>query len=123
MSKDPSQKVALVTGANKGLGFETARQLAQQGIKVLLGARDEKRGKEAESKLKQEGLDVEFVLIDLNDAETHKAAATYIDKKFGKLDILVNNAAINLQGIDSPVPTASETSLDVYRKTFDTNVS
>src|SRR5258707_5908158 len=122
MSKSTSQKVALITGANKGLGFETGRQLAKKGIKVFLGARDEKRGKEAEAKLKAEGLDVDFIHLDLNDAGTHLAAAKYIDDKFGRLDILINNAAVNLEGsLDVEIATASQTPLEIYRRTFETN--
>ncbi len=109
-------KVALITGANKGIGFETARQLAKQGIKVLLGARDEKRGTEAASKLKAEGLDVEFVQLDMNNYETHKAVGNFIQEKFGKLDILINNAGI----MEEPT-TAIKASLETYRKIFETN--
>jgi len=116
------KKIALITGANRGIGFETARQLGQQGIKVLLGARSEEKGKEAESELKNEGLDVEFILLDVDNAETHESAAKSIEEKFGKLDILVNNAGIYLDEQENGafVP-ASKTSQDVFRKTFDTN--
>jgi NAD(P)-dependent dehydrogenase (short-subunit alcohol dehydrogenase family) len=114
-----SDKVALITGANKGIGLETARQLGKQGIKVLLGARSEERGKEAEAKLQSEGIDAEYIHLDLADEKTHAAAAKYIEEKFGKLDILVNNAGIWLEGPE--VKPASNVSLDVFRKTFDTN--
>ena len=113
------QKVALITGANKGIGFETARQLGQRGIKVLLGARSEERGREAEAKLKSEGIDAEFIHLDLGDEKTHESAAKYIEEKFGKLDILVNNAGIWLEGPE--IKPASSLSLDVFRKTFETN--
>jgi len=113
------KKVALITGANKGIGFETARQLGGQGIKVLLGARDEERGKEAEAKLKGEGIDAEFIHLDLGDEKTQDSAVKYIEEKFGKLDILVNNAGIWLEGPE--IKPASGVSLDIYRKTFDTN--
>lgn len=112
------KKVALITGANKGIGFETVRQLAKQDIKVLLGARDEQRGKEAEAKLKNEGLDVEFVLLDVNDEKTHEAAAKYIGENFGKLDILVNNAGI----VEDYGVSASQSTIEQWRKTFETNV-
>ncbi len=115
-----NKKTALITGANRGIGFETARQLGQQGIKVLVGARTEENGTEAESKLKDEGFDAEFILLDVDDAKTHESAKKYIEDKFGKLDILINNAGINLE-IGDKALQASETSPDVFRDTFDTN--
>jgi NAD(P)-dependent dehydrogenase (short-subunit alcohol dehydrogenase family) len=117
-----NQKVALVTGANKGSGFETAKQLAEQGFTVLLGARDETRGKEAKVKLKNENLDVQFLHLDVDKSETHEAARKFIEENFGKLDVLVNNAAIAIDEINGGtlVPT-SETPIDVYRRTFETN--
>jgi len=120
-----SQKIALITGANRGIGFETARQLGKQGIKVLIGARSEEKGLEAESTLKNEGLDVEYINIDVDDTATHAAAAKAIEEKYGKLDILINNAGIFLTDKEfdekgTPVP-ASKTSQETFRKTFDTN--
>jgi NAD(P)-dependent dehydrogenase (short-subunit alcohol dehydrogenase family) len=118
-----TQKVALITGANKGIGFETARQLAQQGVKVLMGARNAARGKEAAARLKAEGLDVEYIALDLADPATHAEAAMQIEERFGKLDILINNAGVNLEGTpEQPIQPASLTALDTYRETFDTNL-
>jgi len=116
------KKVALITGANRGIGFETARQLGQQGIKILLGARSEEKGLEAERKLRTEGVDVDFVLLDVDDAKTHQSAAKYIEENFGHLDILINNAGIYIDESENgaPVP-ASKTSSDIFRKTFETN--
>lgn len=114
------KKIALITGANKGIGFETARQLGQQGIKVLIGSRDESRGKEAEAKLKNDGIDAEYIALDLGDKNTHESAAKFIEENFGKLDILVNNAGIWLEGPE--IKPASEVSVDTFRKTFDTNL-
>jgi NAD(P)-dependent dehydrogenase (short-subunit alcohol dehydrogenase family) len=116
------KKIALITGANRGIGFETAKQLGQQGIKILLGARNEEKGIEAERKLKTEGLDVEFVLLDVDDLRSHEAAAKYIEATYGKLDILINNAGIYLDESENGAPLpASKTSSDVFRKTFETN--
>jgi NAD(P)-dependent dehydrogenase (short-subunit alcohol dehydrogenase family) len=117
MAEHSNNRIALVTGANKGIGYETARRLASQGITVLLGARDEKRGKEAAEKLQAEGLDVQFLGLDVNDPATHKAAHGFIENKFGKLDILVNNAAVALDINQKP----SEVDMQTLRKTFDTN--
>ena len=105
------KKIALITGANRGIGFETARQLAKQGIKVLIGSRSEDKGKEAESKLKNEGLDVEYIKLDVNDRNTHASAEKFI-----------NNAGIFLNEFDNgaPIP-ASQTKLDIFRETFETN--
>jgi len=115
-------KIALVTGANRGLGFETARRLARQGVKVLLGVRNEQRGKEAEARLKGEGLEAEFILLDMNDQKTHEKAARFIEEKFGRLDILVNNAGVNFEGsADLEIRAASQTPIEIYRKTFETN--
>jgi NAD(P)-dependent dehydrogenase (short-subunit alcohol dehydrogenase family) len=112
------KKVALITGANKGIGFETARQLGAQGITVLVGARDEARGTEAAKKLQAESVDAHFLHIDVNDASTHKNAAKFIEEKFGKLDILINNAGVLM---DYTVP-ASAVPVENWRKTFETNV-
>jgi NAD(P)-dependent dehydrogenase (short-subunit alcohol dehydrogenase family) len=113
-----SKKIALVTGANKGIGFETARQLAAEGITVLLGARDEKRGLEAAEKLKREGLDIQFLKLDVNDPASQENAAKLIADKFGKLDILVNNAGV---ARDFNVP-ASKGTAEQWRETFETNL-
>ncbi|MEQ1922591.1 MAG: SDR family oxidoreductase [Pyrinomonadaceae bacterium] len=118
------KKIALITGANRGIGFETARQLGKQGIKVLIGARSEEKGLEAESVLKNEGLDVEYIKLDVNDPETHESAAKFIDATYGKLDILINNAGIFLAeefDADGGMVPASKTSQETFRKTFDTN--
>ena len=88
------KKVALITGANKGLGFEVARQIATAGWTVLAGARNEELGKAAAAKLQSEGLDVQFLHVDLDAHETASTAAESIRKQFGKLDLLINNAAI-----------------------------
>ena len=89
-----AKKVALITGANKGIGFEVARQIAKAGWTVLAGARNEALGKEAAAKLQAEGLDVQFIPMDLDAHETATAAAETIRSRFGKLNLLINNAAI-----------------------------
>lgn len=114
--------VALVTGANRGIGFETARQLATLGMTVLLGARDAQRGADAASKLRNEGLDVESVVLDVNDLGTHESIANLIESRHGKLDVLIQNAGILIDEIkDGSFLAASITNLVTIRKTFETN--
>jgi NAD(P)-dependent dehydrogenase (short-subunit alcohol dehydrogenase family) len=112
-----NKKIVLITGANKGIGFETARQLGKQDYTVLVGARDETKGAEAVEKLKSEGFDADFIEIDATKTETIKSAVEKVGEKYGKLDVLVNNAGIALDSTEK----ASEVSGDLLRKTFDTN--
>ncbi|MGQ0700010.1 MAG: SDR family oxidoreductase [Panacagrimonas sp.] len=114
-----NRKIALVTGANKGIGFETVRQLAAQGIHSILAGRDSARGEAATTVLKSEGLPVEYLQLDVNDAASIEQAAREVERRHGRLDILVNNAGAMLDSTDRP-PSAQ--SLEVWRKTFDTNV-
>ena len=93
MMESTAMKVALVTGANKGIGLETARQLAQQGFTVLLGSRDETRGRQAAERLKAEGLATEPVKLDVTRDADRKAVARLVADRFGRLDVLINNAA------------------------------
>ena len=111
-------KIALITGANKGIGFEVARQLGRAGFTVLLGARDTARGEDAANKLCGEGLDVRFIAADLNHgADSGASVARQIGAEFGHLDVLVNNAAI----FDKEDGHASDVDIDVLRRTFETN--
>jgi NAD(P)-dependent dehydrogenase (short-subunit alcohol dehydrogenase family) len=114
-----AKKVALISGANKGIGFETARQLGQKGITVILGARDLAKGEAAAAQLKKEGIDASAVKFDVVDAADIKAAAEKIEKEYGKLDILVNNAGVMFEPIGGN--NSSSVSEETIRKTFDTN--
>jgi len=114
-----TQRVALISGANKGIGFETARQLGKQGITVLMGARDLAKGQAAAEQLKKEGIDARAVKFDVVNAADIKAAAEKIEKEFGKLDILINNAGVMFEPIGGN--NTSSVPDDVVRKTFDTN--
>jgi len=120
-------KVAFITGANRGLGLETARILGKQGITVILGSRELDKGKAAAEKLRAEGAkSVEAVRFDVNKAADHKEIYDYIAKKYGKLDMLINNAGVMDEGTKrpsagSPFNSTSAISAEHLRKTFDTN--
>jgi NAD(P)-dependent dehydrogenase (short-subunit alcohol dehydrogenase family) len=108
-----NQRVALVTGANKGIGFEIVRELARLGLRVFLGARNEKAGRAAAEKLSKEG-DVVFVKIDIADAASIQRAADDVAGQTDCLDVLVNNAGILLdedKGALTITPEIFETTL------------
>jgi NAD(P)-dependent dehydrogenase (short-subunit alcohol dehydrogenase family) len=123
---DPDGRVAFITGANKGIGLETARGLARLGVAVVIGSRDEAKGREAAESLRAEGLsNVESVRCDVNRPEDHQSVARSLADRFGKLDILVNNAGIAPEAIDfsaadgfNTTPTVTP---EVLRQAFDTN--
>ncbi|GEP93343.1 NAD(P)-dependent dehydrogenase, short-chain alcohol dehydrogenase family [Chitinophaga terrae (ex Kim and Jung 2007)] len=113
-------KKALITGANKGIGFETAKQLLQKGFYVYIGSRDLKNGISAVEKLKAEGLiHTEAVQLDVTDERSVKMAREEIGKKTTVLDVLINNAGING---GQPPYTALEATSDQFLAAFDTNV-
>jgi NAD(P)-dependent dehydrogenase (short-subunit alcohol dehydrogenase family) len=116
---DSSTRVALITGANKGIGFEIARQLGQQDITVLVGSRDSERGEEAVARLREQQLDAHVILIDVTDPSSVQHAASEIEERFGRLDILVNNAGISREQARR---RPSEYPLDALRETYETNV-
>jgi Short-chain dehydrogenases of various substrate specificities len=115
MSK--SNLVALVTGANKGIGLEISRQLASKGAFVFLGARDQKRGEAAAAELTAAGLEVAYLAVDLNDIEGIATAASTIEARYGRLDILINNAGI-VDPRDGPPSSASP---EAARRILETN--
>ena len=118
-------KVAFITGANKGIGLETARGLGQLGIAVVIGSRDEANGRAAVDKLRSDGIEkVESVRFDVNNPADHLAIARHLDGRYGKLDILVNNAGVLLDDADFEKGGANTTSTvkpEVVKKTFETN--
>lgn len=109
-----SNKVALITGANKGLGLEIARQLGQKGITVVVAARDEAKAQTAAATLTEEGLDAHAVKLDVTNAADIGALPEFFQTKFGRLDILINNAGIALDWGNTLTP-------DTFRQTFETN--
>ncbi|MBK5929646.1 SDR family oxidoreductase [Halochromatium salexigens] len=118
----PDQPVAIVTGAYRGLGYETCRQLAQQGYRVVLGARRGAEGQAAVDALVQEGLTVSFDLLDVTDETSRLGLRDRIQQEFGRLDVLVNNAGI----FPDPAPGDPQSSilqadLEPMRRAFETN--
>lgn len=109
--------VALVTGANKGIGLEIARGLGAKKIIVLVGSRDETRGQAAATTLKNEGIDARFVPLDVTSKDSIARAARWIEDQFGHLDILVNNAGVAEWGVKP-----SESDLAKVREIYETNL-
>lgn len=114
---EPTRKIALITGADRGIGFETAKELGQQGYVVLIGSRNIKRGQVAVEQLKALDIVADTLEIDVTDQQTVQRAADQISNTYQKLDVLINNAGIALPDDELP----STVSVDVLRQTFDTN--
>lgn len=110
-------RVALVTGANRGIGLEVTRQLALRGFRAILGARDPQKGEEAASSLRQIGLKVIPVQLDVTDQQIIAVVKHLVEERFGKLDVLVNNAAI----LYDSWQRAESANLDTVREAFETN--
>lgn len=111
-------KTVLITGANKSIGFETARQLGRSGYRIWLGCRDAARGEAAVSQLVSEGLDVRLLEIDVTRDDSVRIAAETVREADGKLDVLINNAGI----LGATPATAHEQSVDDIRAVYETNV-
>jgi NAD(P)-dependent dehydrogenase (short-subunit alcohol dehydrogenase family) len=120
------RKVALVTGANKGIGRAAAEQLAALGMTVLIGARDPRRGEDAAAALRAAGGDAHAVTLDVTDPATVQEAARQVEERFGHLDVLINNAGITGSGqvapSDAQDQVPSSVDLDMVRAVFETNV-
>jgi NAD(P)-dependent dehydrogenase (short-subunit alcohol dehydrogenase family) len=112
-------RIALVTGGNKGIGFEICRQLARKGVNVVLTARDEGKGLAATRRLQSQGLNVIFHPLDVTDAAAVRRLARYLDSVHGGCDIVVNNAGIALDRYSSSVLDAP---VQLFRDTMETNV-
>lgn len=113
-----NNKIILVTGANKGIGYQIAKKFSELGHTVFIGARNPDLGKKAECQLRETGLDCRFLELDVTDEMSVQKAAAYVENKFGKLDVLVNNAGIFL---DTPRKT-HEITVNEFRLTLETNV-
>lgn len=111
------ERVALVTGGNKGIGLEVSRQLGMAGVRVVIGARDVDRGTTAAAELKSQGIDAFCVQLDVTDERSITAAAQIIAETYGRLDILVNNAGI-FDFADAP---PSRAAIDAVRRVMEVN--
>jgi len=112
-----NSRVALITGGTKGIGLEVARQLAQKGIEVLIGSRDEIRGEKIAEQLASENLPVTYIQIDVTNQATIDLAVTEVANAYGRLDILINNSGVYLKE-----PRPSELTLDMLRQNFEVNL-
>jgi len=110
-------RIALVTGGNKGIGLEIARQLAQAGLCVVIGARDTGRGAEAAARLAEGGLEASWVRLNLNEPKTLAAAAAHLTAEHGRLDVLINNAGI----FDFEDAVPSKASIEAVRRVMEVN--
>lgn len=113
------RKIAVVTGANRGIGFEICRQLARKEITVVLTSRDEAKGQMAVAQLRSEGLEAEFHQLEVTDGPGIRRLAHYLERKYGAADILVNNAGIM---IDPKSSNLLDAELKVFRQTLEINV-
>ena len=122
-----SQKIAFITGGNRGLGYQTALELGRAGIKVVIGSRDLAQGEQALAKLRADGakgsIDADVLLFDITRTAGHQSAFSYFNSRYGRLDILVNNAGIaggSFPGT-GPEHRAADVPLDLLHKIFETN--
>ena len=111
-------KIALITGANRGIGLETARQLGKLGMTILLGARDLAKAEKAAEELRREKMEVRPIKIDVAASASIAAAAAMVETEFGRLDILINNAGVMVDSYDTKI---SEMPMEMWRQTFETN--
>ena len=116
-----SKKVALITGANRGIGFETARQLGQNGVVIVVGARQQAEAQKAADTLKREGIDAYALGLDVTKSADRSAAARFLEQKFGRLDILINNAGVGPSDGLFENRTSASTEEEL-RSTYDINL-
>lgn len=114
-----TQRVAVVTGANRGIGFEIARQLAKQGLTVVLTSRDEQLGQEVVAKLQHEKLNVRYHVLDVANPQSIKQLAKFVDEQFHRCDVLINNAGIFP---DKDGSSFFNSNIEIIREAMETNV-
>jgi NAD(P)-dependent dehydrogenase (short-subunit alcohol dehydrogenase family) len=118
-----AQKIAFITGGNRGIGYQTALDLKDSGTKVVIGSRNLEQGREAVEKLRAAGADADVIHFDITNPADHQAAYDYFNSKYGRLDILVNNAGVAAGSFpgSGPEHRASDVPLDLLHKVFETN--
>ena len=118
-----AQKIAFITGGNRGLGFQTALDLKDPNVKVVIGSRDQAQGEKAVEKLRAAGVDADVLQFDVTKPSDYKVAFDYFNSKYGRLDILVNNAGVAAGTFPGTGPehSAGEVSSEVLHKVFETN--
>ncbi|WP_353932777.1 SDR family oxidoreductase [Okeanomitos corallinicola TIOX110] len=116
-----AKKIAVVTGANHGLGFETSRQLAKQGYHVIIASRDEEKGQKAAQTLQNEGLSIIFYPLNVTNDESCQKLAAFIENEFGKLAVLINNADIMIDDRDGG-NSIFDVQIETLKETMETNV-
>ncbi len=114
-------RIALITGANRGIGLEIVRQLARGGLNVVLASRDLAKGEAAAARLALEGVEVPVIAIDVTDGESVRAGVADVLSRFGRIDVLVNNAAILKEGFNPEDASVFEAPIDLVMLTFATN--
>jgi len=114
-------RLAIVTGANRGIGLEIVRQLARRGLNVVLASRDLAKGEAAAARLALEGVEVPVIAIDVTDGESVRAGVADVLSRFGRIDVLVNNAAILKEGFNPEDASVFEVPIDLVMLTFATN--
>ena len=118
------KKIAFITGGNRGLGFETARELGEQGVTIVIGSRDLEAGQKAAASLRENRIDAESIRFDVSKEQDRIAAHNFLEKEFGRLDILVNNAGHSLEGSAGemgPHNTTLTVSMEMLRETYEVN--
>ncbi len=115
------EKVAFITGGNRGLGLETARELGEKGFAVVLGSRDVAKGEEAAEGLRKKGIDAKAIRYDAADPASEGDVAAFFERSYGRLDVLVNNAGVMKEGMGEP-NTSATVSREALRETFETNL-